>query len=89
MSCLSVNLRGAGGSYKGDWVRDLKMLHQINFISVQETQLIDTNDLPVNLFLGNSDFHYVSVESQGRSGGLFSNWNPHVFQRLNVIKNSN
>lgn len=55
---------------KSDWIRDLKVCHNINLISAQETQLEDVEDILVDRFWDSSVFDSVSVEFQGRSGGL-------------------
>lgn len=89
MNFLSINIRGDGGVHKADWIRELKIRHRINFICVQETQLKNIEDIKVDRFWDNSDFDYVAVESQGKSGGLFSVWNSSWFRKVNVILNPN
>ena len=86
MNCLSINLRGAGHSYKGDWVRKIKKEHHINFISGQETQLINVEDIKVEWFWDRWTFEDARVSSQGRSGGMFCIWNPNFLKAESVVK---
>lgn len=89
MNCLSVNIRGAGGVHKADWIRELKIRHHINFLCVQETQLRNIEDIMFDRFWDFSEFDCVAIESQGRSGGLFCLWNSKWFHKVNVIHNPN
>lgn len=88
MNCMSVNLRGAGGG-KAVWVRGLKIKHQINFLSVQETQMIVAEKIRMDYFWDSSDFEHAAVDANGRSGGLFCLWNPRLLKQVNIIKSSN
>lgn len=68
---------------------ELKVIHSINFLSVQETQIENSSDVPVNLYQDHSPFNRVVVDLNGRSGGLFCAWNSLVFKNVHVIKNPN
>lgn len=67
------------------------MIHQINFIGVQESELEDVCDIPIDIYWDRSDVEYgrPRVESHGKSGGLFCLWNQHIFQQVNINKNPN
>lgn len=71
MNCLTVNLRGAGDKRKADWVKKMKIENQINFLSCQETQFADGEQIRIENFWDGSDFECAIVDAIGRSGGLF------------------
>lgn len=49
--------------------------------------MVDTDNIPIEMYWDFSDFDQVLRESNGRSGGLFYVWNPRIFKKVNVIKN--
>ncbi|KAJ0443306.1 putative RNA-directed DNA polymerase [Helianthus annuus] len=79
MNFLSINLRGVRDSRKSDWIRGLKSCHSVHFLCVQETKISDPQRYAFNQLWGRSVFRMASVDSQGRSGGLASIWDPTVF----------
>ncbi|XP_023740177.1 uncharacterized protein LOC111888270 [Lactuca sativa] len=86
MNCLSLNVRGIGDDAKVRWVRSLKVLHKINFLGLQETQLTDYSRIDVHGCWGDTDMYCEGVDSDGRSGGLISIWDTNYFQKTIVLK---
>ncbi|XP_021975175.1 uncharacterized protein LOC110870296 [Helianthus annuus] len=89
MNVLSLNIRGLGNPGKADWVRGLRVHHEVSFIMIQETQFVDLDSVDVGRFWGRGDFCFDWVASAGRSGGLLSLWDPKVFAMREVSKFSN
>ncbi|XP_076898925.1 uncharacterized protein LOC143552647 [Bidens hawaiensis] len=89
MNVLSLNIRGLGNSSKADWVRGLRIHHEVSFMMIQETQFVDLGSIDVGRFWGRGDFCFDWVASHGRSGGLLSLWDPKIFAKTDVIKLSN
>lgn len=89
MNYLSINLRGAGSDLKADWVKELKIRHQINFLCAQETQFENSGDIKIDRFWDSSVFDFVASDSVGRSGGLFCIWNPSWFHKVNLLNHPN
>ncbi|KAL7598934.1 hypothetical protein Lser_V15G26688 [Lactuca serriola] len=86
MNCVSVNLRGIGKDYKTEWVRRLKIQNDISFLGIQETQLTDVNNINVAGCWDQSDFGYVAMKSEGRSGGLLSMWDSQKYTVVETLK---
>ncbi|XP_022014442.1 uncharacterized protein LOC110913933 [Helianthus annuus] len=89
MNCLSVNLRGARGDRKADWIRGLKTSYGIHFLAIQETKLQDSSSFMFSKFWGRAEFRIAVVNSTGRSGGLACIWCPTIFRCVNTIQNRN
>lgn len=85
MNCISLNISGIGDAMKVNWVRQLKHLHKVNFIGIQETQLLEFKKIDLQGFWGNQEFDYDGVNSTGRSGCLVSIWNNRCFKKKRVI----
>lgn len=47
MNFLSLNSRGIGEKYKVGWVRRLKLKHRVSFLAIQETQLLEAENIDV------------------------------------------
>lgn len=65
------------------------MGHKVDFIGIQETHVADPGNIDIKGCWGSSNFEFELVESQGRSGGLLSIWDPLIFTKHNVIKSKN
>jgi len=72
-----------GEAQKVDWVRKLKHLHNVDFLGLQETRVLDYNLIDVRGCWGSGNFNFSAVNPTGRSGGLINIWNSNIF---NVIK---
>lgn len=89
MNCLSLNVRGLGDCDKVEWVNSIIRNHRINFVGIQETQLMNVAHIDLVGWWGNNNFNFEYVDSVGRSGGLLSMWNPSLFSVDNVVKARN
>lgn len=85
MNLLSVNCRGIGEAYKVDWIRRLKSKHMVSFLAIQETQIIEAENIDVRGCWGADNFGSSKVNSTGRSGGLLNVWDDNLFQITEVI----
>ncbi|KAJ0527046.1 putative RNA-directed DNA polymerase [Helianthus annuus] len=70
---------------KAQWVQKLVRINNVTFLCVQETQMSNLDDSFLGRFWGNFEANSVSVNARGRSGGLFSIWNPKTFVKTGVI----
>ncbi|KAL9999607.1 putative RNA-directed DNA polymerase [Helianthus debilis subsp. tardiflorus] len=86
---MSVNIRGLGFSGKADWIRGLRVHHEVSFIMLQESQHNSLDSVDIGRFWEFGDFQFDWVPSAGRSGGLISFSNPQVFTMERVVKNAN
>ncbi|KAK1435326.1 hypothetical protein QVD17_01087 [Tagetes erecta] len=84
---LTGEEQGLGGSHKAEWINSIKRNKNIQFISAQETQLVDVENIPVARIWGGNDFEMVAVESSGRSGGLLCCWD-HTILRIDKVHKS-
>ncbi|XP_076956364.1 uncharacterized protein LOC143631487 [Bidens hawaiensis] len=66
-------------------VRGIKTKHQINFIAIQETQMVDISKINIGGFWDNSHFNFVIQGSTGRSGGLIYIWDEKVFKKRQTL----
>ncbi|XP_021996297.1 uncharacterized protein LOC110893498 [Helianthus annuus] len=89
MNVMSLNIRGLGCSGKTEWVRGLRVHHEVHFILIQETQFSSLDTVDIGRFWGRGDFSFEWVPSAGRSGGLLSIWDSKVFAVEDVQKYSN
>ncbi|KAI3699943.1 hypothetical protein L2E82_44553 [Cichorium intybus] len=62
---LTVESQGTCEARKAEWVMKLKMDHQINLISCQETRFVNSLNVNVDLFWNNSPMEFVSVDANG------------------------
>ncbi|KAI3503596.1 hypothetical protein L1887_32042 [Cichorium endivia] len=58
---LTVESQGTCEARKAEWVMKLKMDHQINLISCQETRLVNSLNVNVDLFWNNSPMEFAKV----------------------------
>ncbi|KAD4178377.1 hypothetical protein E3N88_26968 [Mikania micrantha] len=68
-----------------EWIRKMKVKLGIHFISLQETQFTNGDDVPFVNIWGNYDYDSCVVPSVGRSGGLACCWDPSMFNKHQVI----
>ncbi|XP_076896375.1 uncharacterized protein LOC143549354 [Bidens hawaiensis] len=63
MNLLSLNCRGSGarGTYKLEWIRNLRRSNNINLFCGQETQLANKYGIPFDKSRGNSQFESVRL----------------------------
>ncbi|XP_021997944.1 uncharacterized protein LOC110894988 [Helianthus annuus] len=86
MNYLAINIRGADGLDKANWVNKRVRDHRVSFLCLQETQKSDLGETGVRRFWGNRPAGNVCVNALGRSGGLLSVWNPSELLVNNIIK---
>ncbi|XP_076881131.1 syntaxin-132-like [Bidens hawaiensis] len=79
MNVFSLNIRGLGSSSKADWIRGLRVHHEISFIVLQESQFVSLDSVDVGRFWGYGEYSFDWVPSSGRSGGLLSIWDSQPF----------
>ncbi|KAK9058535.1 hypothetical protein SSX86_023377 [Deinandra increscens subsp. villosa] len=89
MNVLSINLCGAGGPEKMEWIKRLKRQHNIMFIAIQETQIQISSNLKPTCFWGQTNCDFDFMDAHGRSGGLLCLWDPGKFSKSSVCKNRN
>ncbi|XP_076954451.1 uncharacterized protein LOC143628884 [Bidens hawaiensis] len=89
MNYMSININGIGDERKSRWIKGLKKEHDIQFLSIQETKLVNSSSYQVSKFWGPTEFKYDYVNAAGRSGGIMCIWDPKLFCRLSVIKDQN
>ena len=69
MNFLSLNIRGVRSKQKLDWVRQIQRMHNIRFISIQETQYANPGNINIHSVWNNYPMDFDTVAAQGRSGG--------------------
>ncbi|XP_076948864.1 uncharacterized protein LOC143621271 [Bidens hawaiensis] len=87
MNLISLNIRGPGNQGKKDWVRNLRALHQVSFIMLQEIQFASLESVNLDGFWGTRDYRSEWVEATGCSGGLISLWDAKLFNATSLLKN--
>lgn len=66
MNCLSLNTRGLGVDVKTQWVRRLKVTHKINFMGLQETQMMNHSSINIDGCWDSTDHDSEGVDPNGR-----------------------
>ncbi|KAD6455049.1 hypothetical protein E3N88_09755 [Mikania micrantha] len=89
MKILSLNIRGVRGEKKAKWVRDLKKEKEVSFVAIQETMKMELSESQVGRLWDNSAMEFCMMESNGRSGGIVSIWDPGMFKSHIMIKSQN
>ncbi|KAK9072611.1 hypothetical protein SSX86_009046 [Deinandra increscens subsp. villosa] len=89
MNCLSLNLRGVRNTSKHSWIRRLKKENNLNFISIQETQCLHANSIPVARLWDDSPLDFMISDANGRSGGLLCIWDRNVFHKIGSVVHPN
>lgn len=85
MNFLSLNIRGMGEDHKVSWIRRLRSVHNLSFIAIQETQILDAEHIDVVACWGSSEVDVSRINSYGRSGGLLNLWDARLFKSLEII----
>jgi exonuclease III len=74
MIVSSFNTRGLGGRVKRSMLREFVKKEKIDFLALQETKLeVVTDSLCFDIW-GSDDCNWLSLPSEGNSGGLLSIW---------------
>ncbi|GJU48910.1 RNA-directed DNA polymerase, eukaryota [Tanacetum coccineum] len=81
MNILSLNVQGLGSKAKKDWIKELNVLHKVNFLALQETKMENFSIMEAKYIWGNSNFIYLSSDSIGNSGGIVCMWESNIFQK--------
>ncbi|XP_071741985.1 uncharacterized protein [Rutidosis leptorrhynchoides] len=84
MKILSINSCGSLMFDKRQWIKDLCVKLNIDFLGIQESKLSRFNMSRLKSFWGNHNFDYATVLSWGFSGGIISLWDPKVFGKSNI-----
>lgn len=63
MNFLSMNVSGIREDYKFQWVRRLRSQHIISFLAIQETQILDAENIDVPLCWGSGDVESVRINA--------------------------
>ena len=71
------------------WVRKLIIDHGVSVLALQETRTSNVGVKDIRKFWGNTDLEMAAVDSQGRSGGLVTVWDPKVFNMCKTEENQN
>ncbi|XP_022041656.2 uncharacterized protein LOC110944302 [Helianthus annuus] len=75
-----------GRGDKGEWVSNIRVVNEVSFIMLQESQLASLNGLDMGRFWGRGLFDFEHVDATGRFGGLVSIWDQNFFQKTSVHK---
>ncbi|PWA89944.1 cytochrome P450 [Artemisia annua] len=70
---------GDHGDHKRSWTRRLIGENKVHFLGLQETMTRDIDRITLQAVWGNSNFEFVSKNSEGKSGGIISIWDPSKF----------
>ena len=87
MNCLTVNVCGFGEEVNRNVIRCLQSSLHLNFICIQETQLLDFTIINVKDCWNGSNFDSNGVNASDRSGWMISIWNREMFVKSEVLKN--
>nr|GEX37501.1 RNA-directed DNA polymerase, eukaryota [Tanacetum cinerariifolium] len=78
MNILSLNIQGLGHKTKKEWIKELSLKNNINFMAIQETKTNCISHMDVKFMWGNSNYNYVYSEAVGNSGGILCVWEEYV-----------
>nr|XP_043626070.1 uncharacterized protein LOC122597557 [Erigeron canadensis] len=70
-------------------IQEVKKKEGVSFIAFQEIQCSSVDDNMIKKLWGISSMEWELVEPTGRSGGMISVWDPGVFMKVDVVKDSN
>ncbi|GJX96364.1 RNA-directed DNA polymerase, eukaryota [Tanacetum coccineum] len=70
-----------GHKTKKEWVKELNIKHNVNFLVLQETKMDQITHMDVKFMWGNSNYQFVSSDSVGNSGGILCVWEATVFKK--------
>ncbi|XP_028107655.1 uncharacterized protein LOC114306583 [Camellia sinensis] len=87
MKMLSWNIRGVEKPEKKRQIKKLLFDRKINMVLLQETKLSSISEVEVRRLWHRDRFEYMSVEAEGRAGGLLCIWNPEVFYLSECCRN--
>lgn len=73
--------KGVGEEHKVEWIRKLKIQHNISYIGVQETQVNSRDSIEIEGCWGGPIFEFELVDSIGRFGGLLCIWDQQLFSK--------
>ncbi|GKC00696.1 RNA-directed DNA polymerase, eukaryota, partial [Tanacetum coccineum] len=83
------DIEGLGHKSKKEWIKELNLKFQVNFLAIQETKMERINQMDVKYMWGNSNYNYVCSDSIGSSGGILCVWEKSVFRKENVTVSDN
>ncbi|GJS58787.1 RNA-directed DNA polymerase, eukaryota [Tanacetum coccineum] len=78
-----------GHKTKKEWVKELNIKHNVNFLALQETKMDRITHMDVKFMWGNSNYQFVSSDSAGNSGGILCVWEVTVFKKDYVTVSDN
>lgn len=80
MIILSWNIRGLGDKIKRNSIRSLINRHHPQVVFIQESKIENLTQKTINSIWKDSQVKWVSIPSQGNSGGILSLWDSSFFQ---------
>nr|GEX27414.1 RNA-directed DNA polymerase, eukaryota [Tanacetum cinerariifolium] len=78
---FSLNVQGLGHKTKKEWVKELNIKHNVNFLALQETKMDCISHMDVKFLWGNSNYQFIASDSVGNSGGILCIWEESIFKR--------
>lgn len=82
MKIISYNIRGIGSIIKKREVQELIRKFKPVFCCIQETKLEGMSAIQVKSIWGGDRVNWMVRNSEGRSGGILSMWDPDIFSCL-------
>ncbi|GJZ49247.1 putative RNA-directed DNA polymerase, eukaryota, reverse transcriptase zinc-binding domain protein [Tanacetum coccineum] len=86
---LGLNMEGLGDLNKRRWICDLCQVNKVNFLSIQETKMLQVDLWMLRQIWGNVHFDFASTSARGMSGGIICLWNSLVFHKSRITCNDN
>lgn len=80
MKILSLNIRGFGGVLKVNELKNLLRRESVDFLSLQETVLVDNAESIVRLIWTHDEYGFIHSPASGRSGGLLCIWTKSILK---------
>nr|GFB76285.1 RNA-directed DNA polymerase, eukaryota [Tanacetum cinerariifolium] len=68
---------------KKDWVKEICVSYNVNFLTLQETKMEDISLIDVKCCWGNYAFEYAYSPKVGNSGGILCVWEKSAFKKNN------
>ncbi|GJV57301.1 RNA-directed DNA polymerase, eukaryota [Tanacetum coccineum] len=77
-------LGGLGHKAKKRWIKELCLMHKINFFAIQETKMESIDLFSIKMLWGNLTFDHAVSSSVGNSGGILCVWDSNKFIKKHV-----
>ena len=89
MKIISLNIRGAGGVIKRNYVRDLISREQVDMVCLQETKCSEFSREKVCLLWGTNEVDWVENKAINKAGGVLTMWSKKSFQLSSFVNGRN